>query len=138
MKVLHTLHHAQEELGIEGVILRHTSMPFTAAFTCVCIGNFGCGFQGGIDACPKRIKPEEFPGTNAPNGFIDQQDMESIAKIHDLNGGTGKIPCVMYLQGKKDAILGLEARLKEQFGTPENLIAQLRRPDVNYYAENLN
>lgn len=138
LKVLHTLHHAQEEFGVEGIILPHTNMPFIAAFTCICTGNFGCGFQNGVDACPQRIKPEQFPGDGAPNTFIDHTDLEAITKIQDLNGGSGKIPCTMYLQGKKSAIMNLELRLQEQFGTPENLIEQLKQPAVNYYNENIN
>lgn len=131
LKVLHTLHHAQEEFGVEGIILPHTAMPFTAAFTCVCTGAFGCGFQSGVDACPQRIKPEQFPGVQ----FIDHTNLSAIEQIRDLNGGSGKIPCTMYLQGNKQAIMKMEMRLQEQFGTPENLVESLRSPQTDYYGE---
>lgn len=135
LRVLHALRHAQERYGIEGVILPHTQLPFIAAFTCVCKGDFGQGYQCGVDACGIRIKQGQFPMDKSTNGLLDQMDVKSIDKIEDLNGGEGKIPCTMYVQGRKDAILGMEVELKKQFGTPENLVAQLRQPNVNYYGE---
>lgn len=134
-RVLHTLHQAQIKFGIEGIILRHTDLPFIAAFTCVCKGDLGQGYQCGVDACGKRIQPNQFPTEDAVNGLLDQSRIDSIMKIKDLNGGSGTIPCTMYVQGRKDAILGMEAKLKKQFGTPENLVAQLRQPNVDYYGE---
>lgn len=135
LRVLHTLHQSQREFGIEGIILPHTKMPFIAAFTCICKGDFGCGFHAGINACPQRIQPEQFPVTEDGSGIIDQMDIPAIETIRDLNGGHGKIPCTMYVQGRKDAIFKMEADLEKQFGTPENLIAQLRSAAINYYNE---
>lgn len=135
LKVLHTLHQAQTEFGIEGIILRHTDLPFTAAFTCVCKGDFGQGYQCGVEACANRIEPSQFPMADAVDGLLDQSNVDAIMKIKDLNGGSGTIPCTMYVQGKKAAILRMEAKLKKQFGTPENLVKQLRQPNVDYYGE---
>lgn len=135
LRVLHALRHAQERYGIEGVILPHTQLPFIAAFTCVCKGDFGQGYQCGVDACGKRIKPDQFPMDKANNGLLDQMDIKSIDRIKDLNGGEGTIPCTMYIQGNKDVILRMEEELKRQFGAPGNLVAQLRRPNVDYYEE---
>lgn len=135
LKVLHTLHQAQKEFGIEGIILRHTSLPFIAAFTCVCTGDFGQGYQCGVDACGKRIENGQFPMGDAVDGLLDQSNIDAIMKIKDLNGDSATIPCTMYLQGRKEAILGMEAKLKKQFGTPENLVQKLRQPNVNYYGE---
>lgn len=135
LRVLHALRHAQERYGIEGVILPHTQLPFIAAFTCVCKGDFGNGYQCGVDACGNRIKQEQFPMGKSINGLLDQMDVKSIDEIKDLNGGEGTIPCTMYIQGNKGTIIKMEEELKKQFGTPENLVAQLRQPNVDYYEE---
>lgn len=135
LRVLHALRHAQERYGIEGVILPHTQLPFIAAFTCVCKGDFGQGYQCGVDACGVRIKQEQFPMGKSTNGLLDQMDVKSIDEIKDLNGGEGTIPCTMYIQGNKGVILKMEEELKKQFGTPEDLVVQLRRPIVDYYGE---
>lgn len=137
IRVLHALRHAQEEHHIEGVILPHSSLPFIAAFTCVCKGDFGQGYQCGVDACGERIKPEQFPMSKSINGLLDQMDVKSIDEIKDLNGGEGKIPCTMYVQGKIETVLKMEEDLRNQFGTPENLVEKLRQVNVNYYNESI-
>jgi hypothetical protein len=135
LKILHTLHQAQNKYGIEGIILRHTDLPFIAAFTCVCTEDFGKGYQCGINACDKRIQSDQLPMTSTNNNLLDQSNLNAIMGIISLNGNSDTIPCTMYLQGKKDAILGMEAKLKKQFGTPENLVLQLRDPTIDYYGE---
>lgn len=141
LRILKTLLHAQEKYNVQGVILRHTDLPFIAAFTCVCKGDFGQGYQCGVDACGERIKPEQLPVTIHPNSFsrgsIDQTDTKSISAIGKMNGNSDVIPCTMYVQGKKDAILNMENCLRNQFGTPENLVDMLRQVNVNYYNEPL-
>lgn len=137
IRVLHALRHAQEEHRIEGVILPHTSLPFIAAFTCVCKGDFGQGYQCGVNACKERIQPGQFPMMSSENGLLNQTNISAIDEIKDLNGGEGKIPCTMYVQGEKNTILNMEQQLADKFGTPENLVDRLRQVNVNYYNEPL-
>jgi len=107
----------------------HLSLPFISAFTCMCHGSFGQGFQNGIEACPKRVDQ-----TSAPiHTFFNAQDQSPIDKI--IPNDKGLIPCYFYAYGRPETAQRIDGILQNQYGTPDNLVARLRQPDINYYQE---
>ncbi|PIV62544.1 hypothetical protein COS12_01995 [Candidatus Roizmanbacteria bacterium CG01_land_8_20_14_3_00_33_9] len=105
------------------------SLPFISAFTCVYHGSFGQGFQNGTDACPKRVNQ-----TSAPiKTFFNAQDQQPIDRI--IPNERRLIPCYFYAYGNPETAQKIDGILKGQFGTPDNLVTQLRQPDINYYQE---
>jgi len=126
--VLNVLKEAMAvELG--AFYANHLAIPYISAFTCVCEGNFGQGFQHGINACGKRTDQSAAP----PAVFFNAQEQMQINQI--IPDQTGIIPCYLYAYGKPEAALRIDDRLRQKFGSVDALVNRLRQPDINYYRE---
>lgn len=67
-------------------------LKFLAALTCLCTGNFGQGYQYGVDACPNRIGDDALGRTDL------MQELTSRAK-----GASPKTPCAMFVSSRSVA-----------------------------------
>ncbi len=123
MAILNTLHHATD-LGMHFEAFHHQEFPMIAPFTCVCEGDFGQGYQHGVNACTKRVRSELIP--------LQQN-------LHMLEPHDGKIECCMYVSSRDGAQSindGLFAFFRNDETHPlSNLVQTLRHPDINYYNE---
>lgn len=113
-KVIESLDDANE-LGINFEIVDHLGTPLVSAFTCVCEGDFGTGFQDG-EACSKRATTSEMI-------LIQDHDWRALQEA----GGkpNGKIPCTLYVSDL-ELMHEMERRLVGQFGTQQELVNALR------------
>jgi hypothetical protein len=82
--------------------LHHLDLAHVAAFTCICTGNFGQGYQYSANACPERIGPE-------------YQDKLDILARHLAEQESTKIPCVMFADNIEKA-KRIDEQLKQFFG----------------------
>lgn len=98
-----------EEIGAFLQPCHHLDAPMVAAFTCVCKGKFGQGFQFSVN-CPSRISKDKIP----INGNLD-----SISRSED-----GSTPCVMYTSSP-DLSLHMNISLMNSFGSSDNLVKSL-------------
>lgn len=101
-----------------GVFLQpcfHLDYPMIAAFTCVCKGSFGQGFQDG-ENCTSRTQKENVPIDN---------DLSLIVQNKD-----GNIPCNMYTSSSELA-MKINHTLMDLFGSSGELVRSLKR--TGYY-----
>jgi len=104
-----------DELGVGFEIVNHKATSLVSAFTCVCEGDFGTGFQEG-ENCSKRANNSEII-------LIQNHDWRALQEI----GGklNGKIPCTLYVSDL-ELMHDMERRLVDQFETQESLVNKLR------------
>lgn len=99
----------------------HNSFPLLSAFTCVCSGDFGKGYQYGEEACQQRLP--------------DSLNRESIG-IRELPvvNGTPEIPCTMFVNSLETA-RAAENMLERHFGSLGSPLKSLRNTllEFNYY-----
>ncbi len=107
-------------LGLEFDVVDFMEVENVSAHTCVCEGDFGNGFQNGIN-CPNRATNEDL----IQIARHDWQGLQKRGRMID-----GKIPCTLYLSNARLA-RSLNDEVREQFGSLDNLIKALK--DVGHY-----
>lgn len=93
-KVLHQLAKLQD-MGLNFHAGSHTEFPHLAPVTCVCVPDFGYGFQFGVE-CPARITESDAQVVR------DCTKRQEIILLSDVkrNGDRGKIPCTMFVSDR--------------------------------------
>lgn len=93
-KVLHQLAKLQD-MGINVHAGRHTEFPNLAPVTCVCVPEFGSGFQFGTECSARITEPDALIVREAMprKGVIMLQEVGS-------NGARGKIPCTLFVSDR--------------------------------------
>lgn len=90
--------HAASSLGFDFHAGSHAEFPMIAPFTCVCVPDFGEGFQLTPD-CSQRIQ---------------ENQLIALEEIKDGQHKTEKIPCSMFISDR-DLARGVNDRLQDRF-----------------------
>ncbi len=119
---------ASEQVGLPAHITHHSTFPRISALTCVCTGDFGHGYQYGMDACDKRLSSDIIP----VGEIWDAKDKVRISTIPvSERNGSSIIPCTKYLHGPLETAHRLNDILTKRFPQPQMMVDQLQK--LNYY-----